>query len=113
MEVNGKASIDSPGLCFARPPSLRLRRKKGIFFEQTSFPLAEERVDQRSAVWVSRRSAFSIICVLLPLFNSQLTTGSINIFTSAAAQVGVNALFTQVIGKRLYFIFAGVEEGRK
>ncbi len=50
----------SPGLCYARPPSLRLRRKEGIklFFSIIPNPLsrvAEERVAQRSVGGVSNR----------------------------------------------------------
>jgi hypothetical protein len=46
------SAINSPGLCFARPPSLRCA-ERGFFY--SPHPLCEaERVDQRSVVGMSK-----------------------------------------------------------
>lgn len=50
---------------------------------------------------------------LLAVLNSQLPASGINIFTTAAAYVGVYPLFAQMIGKGLNFILAGIRIGSK
>ena len=47
---------NSPGRCFARPPSL-LQAKWRVKFTKPSLPFAVERVDQRSVVGVSKFAA--------------------------------------------------------
>jgi len=50
--------VDSPGLRFAGPPSLRLWRKEGFSnpsYLNPLFPRSEERGDKRSDVGVSLR----------------------------------------------------------
>jgi hypothetical protein len=60
--VNVCGGVDSPGLRFARPPSSSRSAERGmtvkqkiVICEKPSFPLAEERVDERSDVGVSQR----------------------------------------------------------